>query len=70
MAIIKKKQLKSMPPAELKAKLVEVTAELSRERSSAQKPKNSAKAKELKKLLSRIQNYLSLKSKATSSISP
>ena len=65
MAIVKKKQLKSLSAGELKAKLVEITAELSRERSSPQRAKNSAKVKELKKLTSRIQNYLSMKSKST-----
>ncbi|MFH0713013.1 MAG: hypothetical protein V1722_00840 [Candidatus Micrarchaeota archaeon] len=56
MAIVKKKQLKAMQSSELKAKLQEVEIEL--KRSLLIRDKNTAKKKELRKLRTRILNYL------------
>jgi len=64
MAIIRKKQVKSMQIDEMKAKLSEITVELSHELSAPQKSKNTAKVKELKKMISRINNFLNLKAAA------
>ncbi len=64
MAIIRKKQVKSMQIDEMKAKLSEIQVELSHELSAPQKSKNTAKVKELKKMISRISNFLNLKAAA------
>lgn len=56
MAIVKKKQLKTMSKQELDAKLAEAETELKRVYST--RDKNTAKKKELRKLKSRILNYL------------
>ncbi len=56
MAIVRKKQLRSMSKEELTAKLAEVETEL--KRAYAVKDKNTAKKKELRKLKSRLLNYL------------
>lgn len=61
MAIVKKKSLKPMSKRELTAKLADVETEL--KRAYATRDKNTAKKKELRKLKSRLLNYLNKFSK-------
>ena len=56
MAIMRKKQLRAMSKGELDAKLVDVETELKRVYST--RDKNTAKKKELRKVKSRLLNYL------------
>ena len=68
MAIVKKKDLKAMPPAELKGKLkdaeVEIAAELSAMKSSG-RPANAGRFREAKRLRARILTLLTLKGEKT-----
>ncbi|MFH0836277.1 MAG: 50S ribosomal protein L29 [Candidatus Micrarchaeota archaeon] len=61
MAVYRKKDLKSMPEAELKAKLADVEKEVDQERASTKatgKPKNAGRFKELRKVKARILTIL------------
>ena len=64
MAIVRKKDLKQMPEAELNAKLKEIQKELAAERSTAKssgKPSNAGRLKELRKVKARIFTFLTQK---------
>ena len=56
MAIVKKKQLKQMSKTELNAKLADVESET--KRAYATRDKNTAKKTQLRRLKSRILNYV------------